>query len=92
VPTSLRRAVFNYVPMSSPVSELAPDLHGTRLSPGFPIWRRPWELHLTVVDLRSATHLAFTCGTRLFSAETTQRFFDRFLANLERDILESDAH
>ena len=89
VPASLRRAVFNYVPISPPGGELAPDLQGTRLSPGFPIWKRPWELHLTVVDWRSATHLSFTCATRLFSAETTRRFLDRFLETL--DTLEAHA-
>ena len=91
VPVGLRRAIFNYVPMSPPSGELAPGLQGTRLSPGFPIWKRPWELHLTVLDLRSATHLFFTCNARLFSAETTQRLLDRFVATLERGTLESDA-
>jgi hypothetical protein len=82
VPVGLRRAVFNYVPMSAPAAELAPGLRGTRMSPGFPIWRRPWELHLTVIDHRTATHLFWTCNSRLFRAETSRRFLETFLANL----------
>jgi hypothetical protein len=82
VPVGLRRAVFNYVPMSAPTSELAPGLRSKRMSPGFPIWKRPWELHLTVIDHRTTTLLFWTCNSRLFRAETSQRFLETFLAAL----------
>jgi hypothetical protein len=91
VPVELRRAVFNYVPMSPPSAEIAPGLQSARLSPGFPIWKRPWELHLTVVDSRSAAQLFWTCNARLFSIETTRRLLDAFRDHLERGTLESDA-
>jgi hypothetical protein len=87
VPVGLRRAIFNYVPLLSPArAELAPGLHATRLSPGFPIWKRPWELHLTVIDNRATTHLFWTCNARLFRADTTRRFLDTLLERLARGV------
>ncbi len=87
IPVGLRRAIFNYVPLLSPArAELAPGLHSTRLSPGFPIWKRPWELHLTVIDSRSTTHLFWTCNARLFRADTSRRFLDTLLERLGRGV------
>jgi condensation domain-containing protein len=84
-PVGLRRAVFNYVPMLTPAqSEPAPGLTVTRASPSFPIWKRPWELHLTVIDGRSATQLFWTCNRKLFDAGTVQRWFDAYLGWLGR--------
>jgi hypothetical protein len=82
VPVGLRRAVYNYVPIRTrPQAEVAPGLRATRLSPGWSLWKRPWELHLTVVDGPS-TQVFFTCNARLFTVETTRRFLAAFLARL----------
>jgi peptide synthetase PhsB len=83
VPVGLRRAIYNYVPLlSRPRDQLAPGLHATRMAAGFPTWKRPWELHLTVLDGKSSTQVFWTCNARLFSVETTRRFLDAFLARL----------
>ena len=83
VPVGLRRAIYNYVPsFSRPRDQLAPELHATRLPVGFPIWKRPWELHLTVIDGKTSSQVFWTGNARLFSAETTRRFLDVFLARL----------
>ncbi|HEY5933178.1 MAG TPA: condensation domain-containing protein [Kofleriaceae bacterium] len=83
VPVGLRRAVYNYVPLlSRPRDQLAPELHATRLSAGFPVWKRPWELHLTVLDGKTSTQVFWTGSARLFRADTTRGFLDAFLARL----------
>lgn len=83
VPVGLRRAIYNYVPsFSRPRDQLAPELHLTRLPVGFPIWKRPWELHLTVIDGKASSQVFWTGNARLFDAHTTRRFLDVFLAHL----------
>jgi Condensation domain len=87
VPVGVRRAIFNYVPLLSPArAELAPGLQGARLSPGFPIWKRPWELHLTVIDNRATSHLFWTGNARLFREDTTRRWLDALLDRLGRGV------
>jgi hypothetical protein len=73
VPHSLRRLVFNYIPVQ-PGTPIHPP--GVTLVPKprpFPRWLRPWDLHLTMVDEPSSTRAIWTGNDALLERDTVER-------------------
>ncbi|HEY5934882.1 MAG TPA: condensation domain-containing protein [Kofleriaceae bacterium] len=78
VPADLRRVSFNYVSGRwVPASNYGP-ITIERRAFGFPAWKRPWDLHLTIIDGEKA-NLAWTANAKLFTRETMQRLLRRYL-------------
>lgn len=78
VPAHLRRVSFNYVSGRwVPASSYGP-ITIERRAFGFPAWKRPWDLHLTIIDGEKA-NLAWTANAKLFTRETMQRLLRRYL-------------
>ncbi|HEY4055606.1 MAG TPA: amino acid adenylation domain-containing protein [Kofleriaceae bacterium] len=84
VPHRLRRVVFNYVAELGATSAPgpAPEYAGIRTSPfppPPPIWKRTWDLHLTLNDSGSAAQLAWTGFSQLFERETLGALLARYV-------------
>jgi hypothetical protein len=84
VPHTARRVVFNYLPG-------APRRHGSAarfttkpVVRGFPVWKRPWDLHLTMADSRDSTRVVWTGNERLFRRDTIKRLLDQYVEILGR--------
>jgi hypothetical protein len=78
VPHPLRRMVFNYVPLG--VQRGAPGpLKITPYPLTFPMWKRPWDLHLTMLDGEQAARLTWTGNKNLFKRETVEALLERYL-------------
>jgi len=87
VPHWTRRVAFNYIPMTPPAggspAPAAPDQLVTRPYPWpFPVWKRVWDLHLTLIDSGSSAQLFWTGFSRLFRQETVRALLDRYIAIL----------
>lgn len=87
VPHGLRRAIFNYVPVpkAAPTVEAAPGITIVTKRLPFARWKRPWDLHLTLVDAPAQTTLVWTGNEGLFTRDALVGLFDRFSALL-RDL------
>lgn len=86
VPHALRRFTFNYVPAGPQPPELAPGIRAHRGPSRWPIWKRPWELHLTLVDASPTVNLFWTGAESLFERETVRRLLDEFVDALTRGV------
>ena len=87
VPHPLRRVVFNYVPMRwfAPEPKTYPDLRIEQRRQAFPRWKRPWDLHLTLLDGDDAV-IAWTGNENLFRRETVAALLTKYLAILEAGV------
>jgi non-ribosomal peptide synthetase component F len=86
-PHTIRRAIFNYVPL--PDRDDDPQHGALRVIPKrqpFPRWKRPWDLHLTMLDSARGTQLAWTGNAALFHRETLSSLLQEYLAILARDL------
>jgi long-chain acyl-CoA synthetase len=80
VPHGLRRAVFNYLPISVLGTDLrASDLVVIRQQQTFPRWKRTWDLHLTLLDLPDRTTWVWTGFEQLFRRETVSALLQRYI-------------
>ncbi|HEY5933623.1 MAG TPA: amino acid adenylation domain-containing protein [Kofleriaceae bacterium] len=86
VPHLLRRAIFNYVPVGRRSSATPTDLRIVAQPRPFPVWKRPWELHLTMLDLERSSQLFWTGSEELFRRETVAAWLDRYVAILEQEL------
>lgn len=80
-----RRVVLNYVPTrwyATPKKEY-PGLRLHYKPMAFPRWKRPWDLHLTILDGDDTT-FAWTGNERLFRRETVSALLREYLELLER--------
>ena len=86
VPHTIRRIVLNYVPArwfrTTAKEQPSGDLTVTRLPGRAPGWRRPWDLHLTLLDDVDAVFV-WTGNEKLFRRETVQKLLRRYLGILE---------
>ena len=84
VPHALRRVVLNYVPLRwfAPKPKTYPGLRIEQRPQPFPPWRRPWDLHLTIIDGDDAV-LVWTGNTQLFRKETVSGLLRGYLEILE---------
>lgn len=84
VPHPLRRVVFNYVPLRwfEPEPRTYPGLHIEQRRQAFPRWKRPWDLHLTLLDGDNAV-IAWTGNENLFRRETVVALLTKYLAILD---------
>ncbi|HVK84017.1 MAG TPA: condensation domain-containing protein [Kofleriaceae bacterium] len=80
-----RRVVLNYVPTrwyATPKKEY-PGLRLHYKPMAFPRWKRPWDLHLTIIDADDTT-FAWTGNERLFRRETVSALLRQYLEIIER--------
>jgi acyl-CoA synthetase (AMP-forming)/AMP-acid ligase II/acyl carrier protein len=84
VPFTLRRAVFNYMPVGRAESLDIPGVRVTNVPRPFPVWKRPWELHLTMIDDPVQARMFWTGSADLFRRETVAALLQRYLDLLGR--------
>lgn len=63
--------------------EVAPGLWGHGIRPPLPAWKRPWDLHLSLLNFPKQTSLMWAGSERLFRRETIVGLSERYLALLE---------
>jgi hypothetical protein len=78
VPVGLRRATFNYAQVPSQPLDIA-GVNVTSVPRPFPTWKRPWELHVTIVESPAPTKIVWTGSTHLFQRATVARMLVRYL-------------
>jgi len=82
VPHGLRRVVFNYLPVGGGGDGAPPstgELMVRRLTWPFPPWKRPWDLHLTLMDTGASAWLVWTGCEQLFRRETVAALLRRYV-------------
>ncbi len=82
---TVRRVVFNYVPtrwLGQPMPGEAEGLVVQRVPLPFPRWKRPWDLHLTLIDAHDA-RLIWTGNEKLFQKATVFALLEKYLQVLE---------
>lgn len=85
VPHTVRRVVFNYVPtrwLGQPLPGENDGLVIERVGLPFPRWKRPWDLHLTLIDSQDA-RLVWTGNEKLFQKATVLGLLSKYLGILE---------
>jgi len=85
VPHTVRRVVFNYVPtrwLGQPLPGEKEGLVLQRVGLPFPRWKRPWDLHLTIIDAEHAC-LIWTGNENLFQKATVSALLQKYLHVLE---------
>ena len=85
VPHTVRRVVFNYVPtrwLGQPLPGENDGLVIKRVGLPFPRWKRPWDLHLTLIDSQDA-RLVWTGNEKLFQKATVLALLRKYLRILE---------
>ncbi|HVK84822.1 MAG TPA: condensation domain-containing protein [Kofleriaceae bacterium] len=84
VPHTLRRAIFNYVPLPkfSATEKIAADLTAVHQRLPFARWKRPWDLHITLLDAPARAMLVWTGNEQLFTRDALVKLFERFREHL----------
>ena len=78
-PHGLRRVAFNYLPGSGDDTWRVDELTIRRRPWPFPPWKRPWDLHLTLIDHPGSAQLLWTGCERLFRRETVIEWLARYV-------------
>ncbi|HVK82944.1 MAG TPA: amino acid adenylation domain-containing protein, partial [Kofleriaceae bacterium] len=82
VPHGLRRVAFNYIPQGGGGGDddsPPPVVTLSRRTWPFPPWKRPWDLHLTLIDSSTGARLVWTGFEKLFRRETIVAMLGRYI-------------
>jgi hypothetical protein len=90
VPHHARRASMqNYgpaAPLFAGKPELSPGLFATYVSPVIPVWRKPWEHHLSLMDNAGMTKHIWTGSQRLYRRETIVALAEKYFELLDAEV------
>jgi hypothetical protein len=90
VPHHARRASMqNYgpaAPLFAGKPEVSPGLFAQYVAAVVPVWRKPWEHHLSLMDNAGLTKHIWTGSTRLYRRETILAMCDRFFELLHAEL------
>jgi hypothetical protein len=83
VPHTVRRVVFNYVPSAAGLPALeSSGLHITPRIHFSPNMKRPWDLHVSMMEMAGSTQTVWRTNTRIFTRDKMSTLLHSYLGML----------